>query len=101
IPYSALISVVVCITNIIPIFGPFIGAIPSVLLILLESPYHCLIFAIFIIVLQQVDGNIIGPKILGSSIGLSGFWIMFAILFFGGLLGFWGMLLGVPAFAVI
>ena len=100
-PYSALVSVIVCVTNIIPFFGPFIGAVPSALLILLESPMKCLIFIIFIIVLQQIDGNILGPKILGTRIGLSGFWIMFAILLFGGLFSLWGMLLGVPVFAVI
>ena len=100
-PYSALVSVIVCVTNIIPFFGPFIGAVPSALLILLESPAKCLIFIVFIIVLQQIDGNILGPKILGTKIGLSGFWIMFAILIFGGLFGLWGMLLGVPVFAVV
>ena len=100
-PYAALVSFIVCVTNIIPFFGPFIGAVPSALLILMESPMKCLIFVIFIIVLQQIDGNILGPKILGTRIGLSGFWIMFAILLFGGLFGLWGMLLGVPVFAVI
>lgn len=100
-PYVALISVIVGVTNVIPVFGPFIGAIPSALLILVESPVQCLIFVIFIIVLQQFDGNILGPKILGNVTGLSGFWIMFSILFFGGLFGFLGMFLGVPTFAVI
>ena len=101
IPYALLVSVIVGITNVIPFFGPFIGAVPSALLILLVSPLKCLIFVIFIIVLQQVDGNIIGPKILGSSIGINGFWVMFSIIFGGGLFGFWGMLLGVPVFVVI
>lgn len=100
-PYSALVSVIVCLTNIIPVFGPFIGAIPSALLIMLDSPSKCLVFVIFIIILQQIDGNIIGPKILGNTVGLSGFWIMFAILFFGTIFGFWGMLLGVPILAML
>jgi predicted PurR-regulated permease PerM len=100
-PYTVLVSVIVGVTNIIPFVGPFIGAIPSAFLILLESPVKCLIFIVFIIVLQQFDGNVLGPKILGSTVGLSGFWILFAILLFGGLFGFWGMLLGVPVLAVI
>lgn len=100
-PYVVLVSVIVGVTNIIPVFGPFIGAVPSALIILLVSPMKCLIFIIFIIVLQQIDGNIIGPKILGSSTGISGFWIMFAILLGGGLFGVVGMLLGVPVFVVV
>lgn len=99
-PYSALISLLIGVTNIIPVFGPFIGAVPSAVIILLESPFKCLIFIIFVLVIQQFDGNILGPKILGSSIGLSGFWIMFSILLFGGLFSFTGMLLGVPIFTV-
>ena len=98
---SALIAVVVGITNIIPFFGPLIGAVPCALLLLLENPMHCLMFVIFIIVLQQVDGNLIGPKILGDSTGLSSFWVMFAILLFGGLWGILGMIVGVPLFAII
>jgi len=98
---ALLISVIVGVTNIIPFFGPFIGAIPCALLLLLENPMHCLYFIIFIILLQQIDGNIIGPKILGNSTGLSGFWVLFAILLFGGLWGFVGMIVGVPLFAVI
>ena len=86
-PYVVLISVIVGVTNIIPVFGPFIGAVPSALIILLVSPMKCLIFVVFVIILQQIDGNIIGPKILGSSTGISGFWIMFAILLGGGLFG--------------
>ena len=82
-------------------FGPFIGAIPSLLLVVIQSPLHALYLLIFIIVLQQVDGNIIGPKILGNSTGLSAFWVMFSILIGGGLFGFLGMLLGVPVFAMI
>ena len=100
-PYAMLISVIVGVTNIIPFFGPFIGAIPSALLVLLVDPLKCLIFIIFIIVLQQVDGNIIGPKVLGSSIGINGFWVMFSIILGAGIFGFWGMLLGVPVFVVI
>lgn len=101
IPNAILVAVIVGVTNIIPVFGPFIGAIPSLLLVVIQSPWHALYLLIFIIVLQQVDGNIIGPKILGESTGLSSFWVMFAILVFGGLFGFAGMLLGVPIFAVI
>lgn len=101
IPYTMLVAVVVGVTNIIPVFGPFIGAIPSLLLVVIESPWHALYLLIFIIILQQVDGNIIGPKILGNSTGLSSFWVMFAILIGGGLFGFLGMLLGVPIFALI
>lgn len=100
-PSALLISVIIGVTNIIPFFGPFIGAIPCVLLLLLENPLHSLYFIIFIILLQQADGNIIGPKILGDTTGLSGFWVLFAILVFGGLWGFAGMIAGVPLFAVI
>ena len=100
-PYAILISVIVGVTNIIPFFGPYIGAIPSAIILLTVSPMSCLMFVIFIVILQQVDGNIIGPKILGSSTGLSGIWVLFSILLFGGLFGFVGMLIGVPVFAVI
>lgn len=100
-PYALLVSVIVGVTNIIPFFGPFIGAVPSAIIILMVNPMKCLIFIIFIVVLQQVDGNIIGPKILGSSIGINGFWVMFSIILGAGLFGFWGMLLGVPVFVVI
>lgn len=99
--YSLLISVIVGVTNMIPFFGPFFGAIPSVILLFFESPQQALIFAIFVLVLQQFDGNILGPRILGDSIGLPAFWVMFAILVGGGLFGFVGMLIGVPCFAVI
>lgn len=99
IPYPMLISIIVGVTNIIPVFGPFFGAIPSALLLLLTDPSKCLVFIIFIIILQQVDGNIIGPKILGDSTGLSAFWVLFSLLLFNHLMGFWGMLLGVPLFA--
>lgn len=101
IPYVMLISVIVGVTNVIPYFGPFIGAIPSAILILLVDPLKGLYFIIFIIFLQQLDGNFIGPKILGGSTGLSSFWVIFAILISGGLFGFAGMILGVPTFAVI
>ena len=100
-PYTLLVSVIIGVTNIIPFFGPLIGAIPSALIILMVSPSKCLIFVIFIIILQQIDGNIIGPRILGSSTGITGFWVMFAIIVGSGLFGFWGMLLGVPVFVVI
>lgn len=99
-PYPILISVIIGITNVIPFFGPYIGAIPSAFLILIVSPKQCLIFVIFILILQQFDGNIIGPKILGDSTGLSPFWVIVAILLGGGMFGFLGMLLGVPTFAV-
>lgn len=101
IPDAMLVAVIVGVTNIIPVFGPFIGAVPSLLLVVVQSPWHALYLLIFIIILQQVDGNIIGPKILGSSTGLSSFWVMFAILIGGGLFGFLGMLLGVPVFAML
>lgn len=100
IPNVMLISVIIGVTNIIPYFGPFIGAIPSAVLILIESPIKCIWFVIFIIILQQIDGNIIGPKILGNTTGLSSFWVLFSILLFGGLWGFIGMIIGVPLFAV-
>ena len=100
-PYALLVSVIVGITNIIPFFGPLIGAIPSAFIILMVNPFQCLIFIVFVIILQQIDGNFIGPKILGSSVGISGFWVMFSIILGAGLFGFWGMLLGVPVFVVI
>lgn len=100
-PYTLLVSVIVGVTNVIPFFGPFIGGIPSAIIIALASPIQGLYFVIFVIVLQQLDGNIIGPKILGDSTGLSPFWVVFAILVGGGLFGFTGMVLGVPAFAVV
>ena len=100
-PYTLLVSVIVGVTNIIPFFGPFIGAIPSAFLILLVDPLYAIYFVIFVVILQQIDGNIIGPKILGDSTGLSSFWVMFAILVGSGLFGVMGMLLGCPVFAVI
>lgn len=101
IPDTMLVSVIIGVTNIIPLFGPFIGAIPALLLVVIQSPWHALYLLLFIIALQQVDGNIIGPKILGNSTGLTSFWVMFAILIGGGMFGFLGMLLGVPVFALI
>ena len=100
-PYTLLVSVFVGLTNIIPFFGPFIGAIPSVIIIALADPIKGIYFLIFIFILQQVDGNIIGPKILGDSTGLNSFWVVFAIMVGGGLFGIGGMILGVPTFAVI
>jgi predicted PurR-regulated permease PerM len=100
-PYTALISTIVGVTNIIPFFGPFIGAIPSAILICVISPLKALYFLIMILGLQQFDGNILGPKILGDSTGLASFWVMFAIIVGGGLFGVAGMVLGVPTFAII
>ena len=100
-PYALIISVIVGVTNIIPYFGPFIGAIPSAFLILLVDPGACIGFLIFITILQQIDGNIIGPKILGGKIGLSSFWVLFSLLIFGGLFGIVGMIIGVPIFSII
>lgn len=100
-PYTILISVIIGITNIIPFFGPFIGAIPSFIIILFVSPVKALWFLVIVFVIQQLDGNIIGPKILGDSIGISAFWILFAILVAGKFLGIVGMIIGVPLFAVV
>ncbi len=100
-PYVVLVSVIVGVTNVIPFFGPYLGAVPSAILIMLANPIKGLYFIIFILVLQQVDGNIIGPKILGDSTGLSSFWVVFAILVGGGLFGVPGMIIGVPLLAVI
>ena len=101
IPYSLLISIVVGVTNVIPYFGPFIGAIPSALLVLMLDPYKCLVFVIFIIVLQQIDGNLIGPKILGNTTGVSSLGVLISILVGGGLFGLPGMLVCVPTYAVL
>ena len=100
-PYTLLVSVIVGVTNIIPMFGPFIGAIPSAFLILLVSPGKCLAFLIFIVILQQIDGNVIGPRILGNSTGLSAFYVIASMLLFNQLLGFMGMVIGVPLFATL
>lgn len=100
-PYTLLISIIVGVTNIIPFFGPFIGAIPSALLLLVIDPMQCLYFVIFVIILQQLDGNVIGPLILGDATGLDSIWVVVSILVFGNLWGFFGMIVGVPLFAVI
>ena len=100
-PNALLVSAIVGVTNIIPFFGPFIGAIPSVILIFLEEPVKGLWFVLFIFVLQQLDGNVIGPKILGDKTGLSSFWVLFSMVLFGGLWGLAGMIIGVPLMAVI
>ncbi len=99
-PYAILVSVIIGVTNVIPFFGPWIGGIPSALLVLMVDPMHALYFTILILIIQQFDGNILGPKILGDSTGLSGFWVIFAITIFGGLFGVPGMVVGVPIFAV-
>jgi len=100
-PFPVLISVIVGVTNMIPFFGPFFGAIPSAVLVFFAAPEKTIIFILFILILQQFDGNILGPKILGDSTGLPAFWVMFAIFIGGGMFGFVGMLVGVPVFAVI
>lgn len=100
-PYALLVSVIVGVTNIIPFFGPYIGAIPSILLILMVDPMKAFYFTIFVLLLQQFDGNFLGPKILGDSTGLSGFWVIFSITLFGGYWGVIGMAIGVPVFAVL
>jgi len=100
-PYTLLLSVIIGVTNVIPFFGPFIGAVPCIFIVLMVSPMKALYIAIFILILQQVDGNIIGPAILGESTGLSPFWVIFSIMLGGGLFGFFGMIIGVPAFGVV
>ena len=100
-PYTPLISVLVGVTNMIPVFGPFLGAVPSILILLLVDPFRALEFAIFILILQQVDGNIIGPRILGGAVGLPTLYVMFAIIIGGALFGIFGMFIGVPVFSVI
>ena len=100
-PYVMLVSVIVGVTNVIPFFGPYIGAVPSTILIMLANPIQGVYFVIFVLLLQQFDGNILGPKILGNSTGLSAFWVIVAILLGGGLFGFVGMVMGVPTFAVL
>ena len=101
IPYTPLVSVIVGVTNIIPFFGPFLGAVPSIFLILLANPIRAVYFLIFIIILQQVDGNVIGPKILGDKTGLSSLWVIIAILVGGSFFGLPGMFFGVPVFACL
>ena len=100
-PYPLMVSVIIGVTNVIPYFGPFIGAIPAAALILLVDPVSCIPFLIFIFVLQQFDGSILGPKILGSKTGLSSFWVLFSLLIFGGLFGVIGMIIGVPIFSIV
>ncbi len=100
-PYALLISLIVAITNIIPFFGPIIGWIPSVIILALINPIQALYFTIIIIILQQIEGNVLEPKIVGNSVGISGFWVLFAITIFGGFFGFLGMIIGVPIFAII
>ena len=100
-PYALIVSVIVGVTNVIPYFGPFIGAIPSAFLIFLVDPGKSVLFIVFIFILQQIDGNIIGPKILGDKTGLSSFWVLFSLLIFGGLFGMVGMILGVPLFSIL
>lgn len=101
IPYTVLVSFIIGLTNIIPFFGPFIGAIPSAILILFVSPIKALWFIVIIVVIQQIDGNIIGPKILGDSLGISAFWILFSLLIAGKLFGVVGLIIGVPTFVFI
>ena len=99
-PFALMLSVIVGVTNVIPFFGPFIGAIPSVFILLLEKPIEALYFVIIIIIIQQLDGNVIGPKIVGNALGIGSFWVLISVLIGGGLFGFPGMALGVPVFAV-
>lgn len=101
IPYTVLISVLIGVTNIIPFFGQYIGIVPSAVLVFIASPSKGILFLVLIIILMQFDGNVLGPKILGDSIGLGSFWILFSILFFGSLFGLLGMICAVPVFAVI
>lgn len=101
IPYTVLISVIIGVTNVIPFFGQYIGIIPSAILVFIASPIKGVLFLVLIVILMQVDGNILGPKILGDSIGLKSFWILFSILFFGSLFGLLGMVCAVPVFAII
>lgn len=100
-PYAVLISVIVGVTNMIPFFGPYIGAIPSAIIIMTVSPIKAVVFFVMAMLLQQIDGNIICPKIVGSNTGLSSFWVLFSILLFTGLFGFVGTIIGVPIFAVL
>ena len=102
-PYTPLIAVIIAITNLIPFFGPFIGVVPTFLLVLLEEPlsWKPFIFVVFIAILQQIDGNIIGPKVLGNRTGVGSFWVLFSIILFGGLYGLVGMIIAVPLWAVL
>lgn len=100
-PYALLVTFIITVTNVVPFFGPFIGAIPSVIIIFFESPVMAFWFLVIILALQQLDGNVIGPKILGDSLGISSFWILFAILVGGKIFGFIGLIIGVPLFVLI
>jgi len=100
-PYTILVSFIIGVTNVIPFFGPFIGAVPSFFIILFVSPIKALWFLVIIFIIQQIDGNLIGPKILGDSLGISAFWILFSLLVAGKLLGFVGMVIGVPLFVFL
>lgn len=100
-PYPALVATIIGVTNVIPFFGPIIGLVPSAFLILLVNPLQAFYFVIFILAVQQIDGNIIAPKILGNSIGISGFWVLASITVAGSVFGFAGMVLGVPVFAIL
>ena len=100
-PYVGMTSIIIGLTNMIPFFGMYIGLIPCFIILFLVSPLDALIFFIVDMVIMQVDANVISPKILGNSTGLSGFWVLFALILFGGLWGFFGMLIGVPLFAII
>ena len=101
VPYASLVAVIVAITNVIPIFGPFLGAIPSAFIIFISEPSKAIVFIILILVIQQIDGNIIAPRILGNSTGMSSLAVIVAITIMGSIFGFMGMLIGVPVFAVI
>ena len=101
ISFAPMIAIVVGVTNVIPFFGPFIGAIPCTLLLLLESPKQALLFVVLIFIIQQLDGNVIGPKIVGNALGINSFWVLVAVLIGGGLFGFMGMLFGTPVFALV
>ena len=101
VPFSLLVSVIMGVTNIIPYFGPFIGLVPCLFLIFMEDPFMCIVFTVIVLIIQNVNGNIISPRILGESTGLTSFWVIFAILVGQGIFGFWGLIIGIPLFAVI
>lgn len=101
VPFSMLVSVIMGLTNIIPYFGPFIGLVPSLFLIFMEDPVMCIVFTIIVLIIQNLNGNVISPRILGESTGLTSFWVIFAILVGQGMFGFWGLIIGIPVFAVI
>jgi len=100
-PYAPMFAFIVGVTNVIPVFGPFLGAIPVIIILLLIKPWYAVMFAIFILILQQIDGNVLKPIILGDKLGISGFWILFSVSVGGSLFGILGMFLGVPVFALI